>query len=122
MYLQGEVAGDAAQERLRVDKDMPQGEGVDAQGQVADVHKLDAQCCRQAQLPQGSSLISRRRLGNQRQVAQDALQAARIGSQPCPPTDSSIYNGTVRSNCSVPDTSVSAAQTHVKVGHGGIRS
>ena len=69
VHLDGEVAGDVAQERLRVDEDVPQGEGVDAQRQVADVHELDAQRGRQPQLPQSRRLISGRCLGDQRQVA-----------------------------------------------------
>ena len=79
-----------AQERLEVDKDVPQGEGVDAQGQIADVHELDAHGGRQAQLPQGRRFDPRRRLRNQRQVAPDALQADRANSQICPPTCSVV--------------------------------
>lgn len=59
---------------LGVDEDVAQGQGVDAQGEVADVHEMDAQRGRQAQLPQRGALPARRRLGDQRQIAQDALQ------------------------------------------------
>ncbi len=73
MYLHHEVAGDMIQERLRIDKDVPQGERIDPERQVTDVHKVDAQCRSKTQLAQSSCLISRSHLGYQCQIAHDAL-------------------------------------------------
>ena len=91
MHLDREVAGDMAQERLRIDKDVPQGEGIDAQRQVADVHELYAQRCGQPQLPQSSCLVAGRCLGDQRQIAQNALQAHTIHSWTLQRTDNPVF-------------------------------
>lgn len=66
MYLHHEVTGDMIQECPRIDKNVPQGERIDPERQVADVHKVDAKCCCETQLAQSSCLISRSHLGYQR--------------------------------------------------------
>ena len=81
LYLHHQVASHMAEQHARVDEDVPQDQGVDAQGQVADVNKVDAQGSCQAQLPKRSGLIPWRWLWYQRQVAQDTLYHTMGGGQ-----------------------------------------